>query len=231
MQGLSFIGLFIIEFILLFFLSRSLSNSIANFFYSLTKSKKLTIYILAFIFLPGTIIHELSHFLSAGLLFVHVGEIEFMPILNGDQVKLGSVEIGKTGILKRMLIGLAPVFIGLSLIIGLLWFFKDGIITTSSLWQTLLILYAVFEIGNTMFSSSKDLEGALTFFGTLLIVFLTFVITLFLTHNSISFQLEILNSSVFVELLKKADLFLSVPIFIDAFIVGITRILVKSTLK
>ena len=37
-------------------------------------------------------------------------------------------------------------------------------------WQTILLIYASFEIGNTMFSSSKDMEGALGLFITLILI-------------------------------------------------------------
>ena len=47
------------------------------------------------LFLPGTVIHELAHVLSAGVLLVHVGEVEFMPQQTPEGIKLGSAQIGQ----------------------------------------------------------------------------------------------------------------------------------------
>src|SRR4051812_17870011 len=103
-----FLLLFFLELILLFILSRFLSRSLSLLFYHGTKSEKWAVWLLAIVFLPGTIIHELAHFLTAALLLVHVGDVEFMPKVHGSSVKLGSVAIGHTDIIRRAVIGFAP---------------------------------------------------------------------------------------------------------------------------
>src|SRR5580704_5390415 len=100
-----YFSLFFIELVVLFLLSRNLTRVLSHFFYQLTKNKTFTISALAFLFFPGTVIHELAHALFAGLLGVHVGEIEFMPKIEGDKVKLGSVQIAQTDPIRRFLIG------------------------------------------------------------------------------------------------------------------------------
>ncbi|MDP2649243.1 MAG: hypothetical protein Q8P10_00205 [bacterium] len=232
-MGITLIGLFIIEFLALFLFSRSLSNSLANLFYSITKNRKITIYILSLIFLPGTIIHELSHLLTAGLLFVPIDELELLPKFKEEnEVQLGSVQVGKTDILRRTIIGLAPTLIGLAIIFSLLWFFKDGFLGNFSFWQTALILYAIFEIGNTMFSSKKDLEGLFVFFLSILIIIFIIFITLFITHHIPSFSfLNTLNSKSIVEFFKKLDLFLLVPIGMDLLIFFLTKFLLNKKHK
>ena len=70
--------------------------------------------------------HELSHLLTAGVLFVRTGEIEFLPKMEGDQVKLGSVAIEKTDPVRRAIIGFASVFVGLSTILGIIYFVADN---------------------------------------------------------------------------------------------------------
>lgn len=90
-----FFILFAIEMILLFFLSKRLIKSLSLALFRITKSHSAVINTLAIIFLPGTIFHELSHLLTAGVLLVPVGEIKALPEIEKSGVKLGSVQIGK----------------------------------------------------------------------------------------------------------------------------------------
>ncbi len=134
---------------------------------------KWTISLLAFIFLPGTFIHELAHFLMAHIVFVPVGKMEFLPKQDGERVKLGSVMIGRCDPFRRLLIGVAPFLVGTTLIILTLF-----IAEKEALWginyAVIIILYILFEIGNSMFSSKKDLEGAIA------VVLLTLIIIVLL---------------------------------------------------
>ena len=101
---MSLVVLFIGELILLFLLSRALTKTLSRF---------LSISALSFLFLPGVIVHELSHMLVAAILIVPIGEIEFMPKRTEGGVKLGSVAIGSCDPIRRAIIGFAPVFVGL----------------------------------------------------------------------------------------------------------------------
>src|SRR3989344_1188437 len=101
-MGILFLGLFLVELVVLFFSSRLLLGSLAQLLMGWTGSREVTIKILAILFLPGTMVHELAHVLSAGVLQVPTGEIEFMPqVLDGGEgVKLGSAQIAKTDIVR-----------------------------------------------------------------------------------------------------------------------------------
>jgi hypothetical protein len=125
--------------------------------YRLFKNQKVVIHVLAFLFLPGVVVHELAHLLIANMLLVPTGEVEFFPEIQGDNVKMGSVEIASTDPLRRFVIGAAPLFVGLAVLSVLFWYFGFSF---SWSWQTALLFYAVFQISNTMFSSKKDMEGA-----------------------------------------------------------------------
>src|ERR1035437_2432032 len=94
----------LLEISILFLLSRSISKTLSKF---------MSINFLSFLFLPGIIVHELSHILVAAILFVPVGSMEFAPKRHGNAVKLGSVEIAKTDPIRRSIIGCAPFFMGL----------------------------------------------------------------------------------------------------------------------
>src|SRR5258708_17320267 len=169
-----FILTFLLEFAVLFFLSRELSRAISHLLLRITKKQTVTIYLLSILFMPGVIVHELSHMLMAGMLMVPVGHMEFIPQIHGNSVKLGSVAIAKTVPLRRFLIGVAPILIGLTVIFSIYFFLFANTLVIFS-WQTLLFLWVLFEVGNTMFSSRKDMEGAIGF----LVIASLFIFALF----------------------------------------------------
>lgn len=191
-------------------------------FHKIFKSTKASIMALAIIFFPGVAIHELSHFLMAEILFVKTGEIEFMPEARGDEVKMGSIQISQTDIIRRMLIGVAPIIIGSIFIFSILFYFFT-VITTENAFssvvlsiQSILIMWMVFVTTNTMFSSKKDIEGLFEFL--LLISFLVLVVVIALSLLKIEFM-QIIVSIVLDEetvgAVGKAVSLLSVPVFLN----------------
>lgn len=153
-----FLLLFVVELLLLFFLSRFLTRALSQIIYTFTKSESMTMWILALLFFPGTLLHELSHFFTAIMLFVRVGHIELFPQKHGESIKLGSVAIAQTDPFRRSLIGLAPLFFGTAGIFGAGYYFSQLPLQPWYL-NIILLIIVIFEIGNTMFSSPKDVEG------------------------------------------------------------------------
>ena len=143
----------------LFLLSKALAQSVGSLVYAVTRSKKLAVSTLALLFLPGTIIHEFAHAAVAQGLGVYVGDIEFTPKYDGENVKLGSVQVASTDPFRQFLIGIAPLIIGFVLIF-LVFAIYDRF-QINGLWPRVLLFYILFQIGNTMFSSKRDMEGAL----------------------------------------------------------------------
>lgn len=155
--------LFLVEFAGIFFLSHFMSKILSHFFLHITRSHKVTIHLLSILFLPGVIVHELAHWITAGMLGVHTGEIEFMPKIEGSHVKLGSVAIASTDPFRRFFIGVAPILVGMLVLLGMYVFFFPDFQFVLGI-KGIMYLYILFEVGNTMYSSSKDMEGALGFF-------------------------------------------------------------------
>lgn len=220
-----FVVVFFVELLLLFFTSRMLTRSLSSFFFHVTKSQTTTIHLLSILFLPGVIIHELAHMLVASVLFVPVGEIEFFPKITEHGVKLGSVAIAKTDPVRRALIGFAPVIVGLSILFGVLFYITtaNSVIVTN-LVASFIIFYTVFEIGNTMFSSNKDMEGTLELFG----VIAFFVSLFYFTGGRINISgIEQIFSQQMVVFFQKADFFLLLPIAIDLGVWGIIKLFLK----
>jgi hypothetical protein len=149
--------IFFIEVLILLALSKKVHRLVSTLIYRITGNNKLSVYIMAFLFLPGTIIHELSHFLTGLFLLVPVGELTFIPKIEDESVRLGSVSIAKTDPLRRFLIGSAPLLIGVSLILAIVFFLTNT--TDPTAIHFLVGFYLILEIANTMFLSKKDLDG------------------------------------------------------------------------
>lgn len=214
-----YFALLLLEIIALFLLSRKMSNALSKF---------LSINLLSFLFLPGVIIHELSHMLVAVILFVPVGNMEFTPKKSEGGLKLGSIEIAKTDPIRRSIIGFAPVFVGLMIVVGIVYLFTNNILFFQDKDFYILgvvflaIAYLLFAISNTMFSSSKDMEGTVEVLLTLLIIFVSSYILGF--RPSLDFVRNLFTEQI-ADLLQKSAFFLSAPIVIDIVLLGAIRIL------
>lgn len=169
--------LVLLELILLFLLSRKLTQSL---------STVVPYQLLAVIFFPGVVIHELSHFLAAGVLFVPVSDMEFMPKKQEGRLKLGSVSIGKTDPFRRAVIGVAPVIAGLAFLFGM-----ASVISQNSLMVQIVLLYFVFAIANTMFSSPKDMEGFLEV--VLFLAFAAMVVYIFTVISGVKLAVSLIE--------------------------------------
>ena len=173
---------------------------------------------MAVLFLPGTIVHELSHFLAGLFLLVPVGEIEFIPEFDDGSIKLGSAEIGKTDPIRRFLIGVAPLIVGTILILLVVYLLSVKSIMGENIWlKRLIIGVMVFELGNTMFLSKKDLEGAWKIYLFLALL----VILLYISGLSLSPEtMGVISGSKIAIAFEKASVFMLVPLFIDLGFIG-----------
>lgn len=209
--------IFILEIFLLFLFSRSLTNSLARLLYKISRSKGFTYNTLAVIFLPGTIIHEIAHMLIAGIMLVPSGDMEIFPQIDGDEIRFGSVKIAESDPIRRFIIGVAPVIFGLILMFAVLILSLQFFDSNTPWWQIALVIFLVFEIANTMFSSSKDMEGALVLFLVIFSLIVVFMATLYFTNNLSSFFNWLLSIN-FINLsdqLKQLVTFLLIPLGID----------------
>jgi hypothetical protein len=202
----------------LFLLSRAISRTLSKF---------LSMNIISIIFLPGVIIHELSHLFAAAILFIPVGKMEFMPKKENNKLKLGSIEIAKTDPFRRSIIGFAPVFVGLAIIVGSVYLFSHNISYLQNenyymfIAASLILTYLLFAISNTMFSSSRDMEGTAEILIILVIIFTLAYVLGFrfpLSYLDKIFTKEIIGT------IQKSVIFLIAPITIDLFILGMIRL-------
>ncbi len=157
------------------YLQRSLQPEIQAVFLLLTRQPEISMALFSLLFLPGVLLHELSHFIMAKLLDVPTGRFSIIPRkLEGGRIQLGYVETASVDFVRDALIGAAPLVTGIVFIalvgvarlgFNLLW---DSLLTgqMSSLNPVLVTMiarpdfwlwfYLVFAISSTMLPSASD---------------------------------------------------------------------------
>ena len=154
--------LFIAELSLLYLLSRRVIQTLYSLLHMLTRSRTIAIWIVSIVFFPGTVVHELAHLFTAEILGVHTGKLTLIPeSLEGTEIKAGGVMIAETDPLRRTLIGLAPVYVGIAVLAALSYFISQNITVINVI--TIIVFYGMFSVSNSMFSSQEDMKGVIPF--------------------------------------------------------------------
>ena len=169
------IGLFSLTLAGLVVLSRWISRQVQIVVLRLTREEQVAQMAYYLLFLPGIVLHELSHVLMAKLLGLRVGEVSLGPRRRDKySIELGSVTISRGDPFQESLVGLAPFLSGTAVLmlicyrifdvgamgealraggwsaalgdLGRFWRVPD-----SGLWA-----YAVFVVSNAMMPSPSD---------------------------------------------------------------------------
>lgn len=205
--------------LLLFFLSRLLTSQIYLFFHKGTRNESVSTGILYIIFFPGVLVHELSHYLTAKFLFVPTGKISLFPKREGNYIKLGSVSVAQSNILKEFLIGVSPLVVGTFLIIWIVYFFLTDL-SNLGVIKVILSGYCIFVISNTMYASRKDLQAALPFMVTFITLGIISIIIGIRIPEVTASWLPIFN---FSKIFFLGSIYLGIPIAIDLMIILLIR--------
>ena len=172
LQSLVFLLLLIIP---LLYLQRFLQREIQAIFLLLTHQPEISMALFSLLFLPGVLLHELSHFFMAHLLGVRTGRFSLIPKkLGGGRLQLGYVETASTDFVRDALIGAAPLiaggifvaFTGITrLELNILWEnlvqgqagpFREALRSTVSQPDFWLWFYLTFTVSSTMMPSTSD---------------------------------------------------------------------------
>jgi len=147
---------FITEIFSIYFLSRLVLKRAYISFRRIGLGNKMIIGIISFIYLPGTIIHELSHYFIALLLNANPHEVSIFPVIEEKKVRLGHVlyEKNKGEFIRPILIGIAPFFGALGAILLIVYTHQ---FPGNELWQRTFFGYLILTISANMFSSRQDL--------------------------------------------------------------------------
>jgi hypothetical protein len=172
------------------FLQRFLQREIQAIFLLITRQPEISMALFSLIFLPGVLLHEISHFIMARLLGVRTGRFSIIPKRKeGGRIQLGYVETAKTDFFRDALIGVAPfvtggifvAFAGVSRLgLNTIWvnlihgqlssinLAIKSILVRPDFW---LWFYLAFTVSSTMLPSSSDRRAWLP----LILVILGFV--------------------------------------------------------
>jgi hypothetical protein len=205
MSILFLIGVFIGEIAGIFLLSRFSLQKSYYLLKKILKNDKFILFFISFIYFPGTIIHELSHYAIALILNLHPREIQFFPIIEGKHMRLGHVlyERNPDDFIRSIIVGIAPFLGGL---ISLWIIIQTKLFPGNVWWQTILFGYLILTITANMFSSKQDLidVGYLIPLG-LLISFLYYLFPLKVSLDLVN-QIS-LNISYFIQTIQPPLLF------------------------
>lgn len=184
----------VIIFLVMLFLNRWITLHINGVGLIVSNSQLTATWLYFFLFLPGILLHEVSHYVVAWLLRANPSKLTLWPKAKRGRVVLGSVEVRNADPVVHSLIGVAPLVFG-SIIVWLIarflqfdllaQTFIDGNMERfyRGLFQSLntpdfwLWLYLLFAISNAMLPSPADRvywRPVLLFIGVIIVLLVSF---------------------------------------------------------
>lgn len=154
--------------------SRWLGTRIQRLVFMFTGNATVALYVYFVLLLPGTLLHELSHWLTARLLGVRTAGITLRPqVGHGNKAQFGSVTIGHTDPIRESLIGAAPLLIGSAVVVAIASWHLSSLSLISSpielakeffgalmrVPDAWLWLYIMLAISNAMLPSASDRQS------------------------------------------------------------------------
>ncbi|MGI5915946.1 MAG: hypothetical protein ACOX9A_05790 [Anaerolineae bacterium] len=126
-------------------------------------------YVYYLLLFPGTLLHELSHLLSARLLGMRTGRLSMRPTVRSDgTIQLGAVQVERSDALRESIVGFSPLIVGTLVMLFLArWRFDianiadiprlfahiSAILAVPDVW---IWLYLIMSVGNAMLPSASD---------------------------------------------------------------------------
>lgn len=224
------VGLFLLLIVVLSVLRNRLVYEISGTSLLLFGSTKPGITAYSIIFFPGTVIHELSHWIVAEILQVRTGEITLLPDLGpgGDSAtrRLGSVATQKSDPFRGFLIGVAPFFTGMIILLVLGQLLQSGWNTFA--WGYLaLIIYGIVVVGNSMMISKEDRRT-----WPIILILLILILILLYQYSPGSF---LLTGTIYNDAIYMLNQILGVTVGLNLVMIGgsyfVRRIVEKMTNK
>jgi hypothetical protein len=153
------------ELIVFFLLSRVMTEALFVLFLLIFRARSVAMSLILLLQFPGTVVHELAHLFTAGILGVQAGKLTLTPeILKNRDIQTGGVTIAESDPFRRYAISLAPVVWGIVILTAIAYFLPEKMNWSDwSNWKIVAIGYLLFAVSNTMFPSPQDLSGFLPF--------------------------------------------------------------------
>ena len=219
------VSLFFLQLTLVYFISRRTIQLLFQVLRTIIHHDSTVFLIISIIFLPGTILHELSHFSMALILMLKVREIHIFPQWEHNYIKLGKVIYEKKDVVRSIFVGIAPIIIGL---LFFWWLSAIRSVEIDQLWLKIIVIYIIFVVSSTMFSSKQDLVDLVYIIPVIIIV----AILLYFFPVSLSFpSKEKIIIEALVKFLYDVNIYLSISIGVHIIIISLLYILHKLIIK
>jgi hypothetical protein len=236
MSGWSILFWLIVTFLLMYPLQRWISAHVQGVAFLLTGNMRAAMWFFWVLFLPGTIVHEVSHWLTAKLLGVKTSRFSLWPtVKRKGELQMGAVQVNLADPFRHSLIGLAPLIfgtivvlligqgrlaldqLGLALGSGDLETIGEAVTRTLAVPDVWLWLYLLFAVANAMLPSAADRESWRT---VLLYLFLALGLAIGLGLNpALSPQLQAFGLAIITRLVSAFTITVAVDIFFIILIV------------
>jgi hypothetical protein len=170
---------------------RQVHEGLQALFFLLTGHNTAAIYLFQILLLPGVILHEFSHYLVARLSGVRVRKVSLQPQVRGAKIQMGAIVMDKPDFARGLLIGIAPLILGSTLIIliGQHVFDVGAVIDAATASDSRAMIaavrsafgvpdawiwfYLIFAVSNAMLPSESDREALwpmVVFIGVILVL-------------------------------------------------------------
>ncbi len=217
--------IFLILTVTLYFISRQTINSIYAFFSLFIKNNKITFTLVSILYFPGTVIHEIGHFLMATVLFLKVQNIKLLPEFYNEHIKLGSVIFEKKDFIRGILVGIAPFLFAFFIFYAVSAF---NFFPSDSFLNNIIFGYLIFTISSTMFSSKKDLIDLIYVIPFLLII--AGIVYFFDLKQTFNFKNDVIEVGFF-NFLNTLNFYLFYSLIINLIILLSSKLIVKLAKK
>lgn len=162
---------------LLVLVNRWFHSHLWNVAYLLSRDEVVADFVHFAVLLPGVVLHEASHWVTARLLGLQVGRLELWPKAEEDGLRLGSVRVQQADPLRGSLVGIAPLVAGsvVLLLVGRYAFGLEAFLEAlargdaEALWAAAreaagardlwLWAYLTFAVANAMLPSPADRQA------------------------------------------------------------------------
>lgn len=217
-------SLFVAEVVCTYFFSRALVHLLYLLLSRKGRNHARALYLLAILYFPGTVIHEISHYFMAVALFMKPGNIRIFPQIDEKGATLGGVEIYHSkapfSFLRNIIVGIAP-FIGAMSILWIISSFQ--LFPSDSFVQVVFVGYGIFVVSSQMFSSMKDLAEA----GYLVPFFLIVGIILYIFQVQIEEKIVTIFFKHIVLFIQTIQTPLLFSLGLHAILIGISSLLLR----
>jgi hypothetical protein len=179
--------------------------------------------IIALIFLPGTLFHELAHYVMAIMLFLHVTDFTIVPRWYKSDITLGRVTYYKRDVIRSILVGVAPLLAGILFFLGIAYFHVFPQASQGYIYNAVFI-YLIFVISTSMYSSKQDLVDIAYIIPVLFIIF---ILAYFLNGNIAAIVEKLYIGGVVEYLFRTLNYYLAISLAIHVVLIVCIRSMLR----